>query len=390
MGPRTVLYAHSSADLYGSDRTLYALVTRLDLSRYVPLVLLPEDGPLRHALEEHGVETHVVPLSILHRTWAPGYWLRFWRQLPGSVHKLARELNRRQVSLVHSNTSHVFDGALAARLAGIPHIWHIREPFPSPRPVGILIRHLVQGLSHHVLCVSEAVRRDYFVSGSDGKSVGVLYDGVDLTQFTPEVDGSPVRRELGVSPEAPVVGMAGRIAAWKGHGLFLEMAAQLTAQVPGIHFLVAGDAVTARDRAWKNSLLAQVKQLHLTERVHFIGVRQDMPQVMAALDVLVHPSLIPEPWGMVVLEAMAAGKPVVATGHGGPAEMICHGETGYLVPPHAPDTLAACVRALLSTPEMGRQMGMAGRRRCVAYFGVERTSQLIQDIYDRIIAVSSR
>ncbi|GIV79418.1 MAG: hypothetical protein KatS3mg050_3812 [Litorilinea sp.] len=390
MGPRTVLYVHSSADLYGSDRTLYALVTRLDRSRYIPLVLLPEDGPLRHALEERGVETHVVPLSVLHRTLAPGYWLRFWGQLPGSVRKLTRELNSRQVSLVHSNTSHVFDGALAARMAGIPHLWHIREPFPSLRPIGILIRHLAQSLSQHVLCVSEAVRRDYFPSGGNENSVGVLYDGVDLTQFTPEVDGSPVRRELGLSPDAPVVGMAGRIAAWKGHRLFLEMAARLIVQVPGVHFLVVGDAVTPRDRAWKSTLLAQVKQLDLTERVHFIGVRQDMPQVMAALDVLVHPSLMPEPWGMVVLEAMATGKPVVATGHGGPVEMICHGETGYLVPPHAPDILAACVGALLSTPEMGRQMGLAGRRRCEAYFGVERTSQLIQDIYDRIIAVSSR
>jgi glycosyltransferase involved in cell wall biosynthesis len=383
--PIAILYVHSSAHQYGSDGGLLRMVAGLDRRRFTPFVVVPEAGPLVTELRELGVETYIHPLTILHRTLNPVYWGGQAFNLPRTVGWLAGLIRRKQIRLVHTNTSHVIDGALAARRAGVAHIWHLRELHTGRSRVGRVLSRLIARTSDMVLAMSDASAAAFFPAAPPGLPIHTVYDGIDVGRFCPQNDGSSVRRELGLAPDTPLVGMAGRIAHWKGHALFLQAAAQIVTQQPDVRFLVVGDAVTAGDARLKEELLAQRRLLGLEERVIFAGLRDDMPAVMAALDLFVLPSTQPEPWGFVTLEAMATGKPVIATRQGGPLEMVVDGETGYLVSPHDPAELAHKALALLAAPDKARAMGAAGRLRCVERFSVKQSCMAIMGYYETVL-----
>ena len=154
---------------------------------------------------------------------------------------------------------------------------------------------------------------------------------------------------------------------------------------PDARFLVVGDAVTAGDRRLKDELLDLRMELGLQDRVLFPGRRSDIPNVMAALDIFVLPSTMPEPWGFVTLEAMATAKPVIATKQGGPLEMITDGLTGFLVAPDSPDEMSAKMLYLLNTPDQAAQMGRAARLHCVGNFSIERSCAITTQCYETIL-----
>jgi len=386
MKPIPILYVHGSADLYGSDRLLLQLIASLDRTRFDPIVLVPRDGPLVAALQGVGVDVQVKWLSVLHRTFDPVHWLCFFVRLPCSVEALRRLIKRRGIRLVHSNTSHVYDGALAARAAGVVHVWHIREVHTGLSKIGYPLSRLIYTHSDKVILMSAAVRRAFFSwRPDDDPKLHIVYDGVDITEFNPNNDGAAVRAELGLGLDVPLVGVVGRLAHWKGHRLFLQAVARVRRSFPAAHFLIVGDAVTPGDHRLKEELLQLVRQLELEEVVTFTGVRSDIPRVMAALNILVLPSELPEPWGMVVLEAMATARPVVATRQGGPLEMVVDGETGYLVPPDDPQPMAEAILSLLRSPEQARAMGRAGRDRCEQRFTAERSCQETKLLYEALL-----
>jgi len=384
-GPVSILYVHSSAGIYGSDMNLLYMVGHLDRCRYTPLVLLPTEGPLVERLRGLGVEVLVRPLSVIHRTYAPGFWLRFAVSLYRSSRWMRDLIRARGIRLVHSNTSHVLNGALAARWAGVAHVWHVREMRGAGSPVGRLLEWMLYTLSDRILVMSDAVRCAVFSPPRrDDLRITVVPDGIEVSRFASARDGDEVRAELGVG-RAPLAGVVGRITSWKGHRLFLEAAARVHAQLPEARFLIVGDAVTPGDLQVRQALHRQVARLGLQEVVIFTGVREDIPQVMAALDVLVLPSLQPEPFGLVILEAMAAGRPVIATNHGGPVEVIEDGVTGILVPPTDPEPLAEALLMLLRQPDRARAMGAAGQERCLQLYTAQRMAREVMSHYAALL-----
>jgi len=386
MKPIPILYVHGSAGLYGSDRSLLQLVANLDRERFEPIVLVPENGPLVVALQRLGVDVLVKRLCVLHRTLNPFYWSRFFIWLPWSIRVLRQLIIKRNVQLVHSNTSHIYDGALAARAARVPHVWHIREVHTGLSKIGYLLSRLIYACSDMVLVMSTAVKQAFFSQYHDNDpKIHIVYDGVDIAEFNPHNDGTAVREELGLGHTTPVAGVVGRLAHWKGHRLFLRAAAQVRQSLPAARFLIVGDAVTAGDHHLKEKLVHLARGLGLKDAVIFTGVRSDIPKVMAALDVLVLPSELPEPWGMVVLEAMATARPIVATRQGGPLEMVLNGETGYLVSPDDPRPMAEAILSLLQAPEQARAIGRSGRHRCERYYSVEKSCREIVFLYKTLL-----
>jgi glycosyltransferase involved in cell wall biosynthesis len=349
-------------------------------------VVVPERGPLTDALTQAGVETHILPLAILHRTLSPLYWARTAARFGPTVAKLCALIRREGVRIVHSNTSHVFDGAPAARRCGVPHIWHVREMHSGRSRIGPLLRRIMTAYSDLILVVSRAVEDATFPIRPKRPPIRVLYDGIDVTRFHPGQDGTGVRTELGIGANELVIGMASRIAHWKGHRLFIEAAARVAEQHPTARFLIIGDAVTARDRRLKQELLTLRQEKGLADRMIFAGMRRDMPQVLAALDLFVLPSQLPEPWGLVTLEAMATGKPVIATRQGGPLEMLEDGITGRLTSPDRPEELTQHLLALLDDEEARRRMGEAARLACVTRFSVEQSCAEMMRLYESLLA----
>ena len=389
--PTTILFVHSSDELYGSDLVLLELTRRLDRERFRPLVVIPTDleyqGLLGQALEDAGVPHISVDIPVLRRRYfSAGGLLEFQRRVRAGTKALQDLIEKERVALVHSNTSAVWGGALAARKANIPHLWHVHEIVTNPLPVRKLIAFMVERYSDEVVAISQAVA-DHLLRDQPNiqPRLSIIYDAVDASKFRPDIDASAVRAGWGVESGLVLAGVVGRISAWKGQDFFLEAFARAAPSTPSLRAVIVGDVVPGED--WRlDELKVRAEELGIADRIIWAGYRHDAPEVMAALDMLVLPSIRPEPFGMVVLEAMAAGRPVIATAHGGPLETIIDGKTGYLVSPTQPDDMANALQLLANDPDLCEHQGRNGRARALEEFNFERQINAFENLYEKMIS----
>lgn len=387
--PVRVLYLQSNSEIGGSDVCLLRIVENLDPSRFRAVVALPSRGPLAKAFEERGAKVVVVG-SMLKLTTRRGrlYHLRFLANYPAAVARLVRLIRREQIDLVHTNTLHNLYGCVAARLARRPHVWHVREIVFQSAAVRRLEVFLARRFADRVVAVSRAAA-EMFRSG-DGEyppHLRVMWDAVDLARFNPRNGGGRIRSEQRVSPGAPLVGLVGRLDHCKGVEVFLRAAAMCREEFPEARYLVCGGEVEGQEEVARDAARLAA-ELGLTDAVRFTGWRygpEEMPEVHAALDVLVSASTRPESFGLVLAEAMATGKPVVATNHGGPREVCVKGETALMVPPRDARATADAILALLGDPARARALGGAGRERAERHFDGRRRARELHALYEEVL-----
>ncbi len=389
--PKPILFVHSSNELYGSDVSLLELVRRLDRGRYAPLVVLPNDlpyeGQLGAALTGIGVDNRTVNMAILRRryTTPQGLALLFARLWVGTYH-LVRLARRHHIRLVHSNSSAVLCGAFASAITRIPHIWYVREIVQAPPLVRRTLAHLIAWRSDRVVVNSHAVGAHLIQDAPGVKDrLVVIPPPVDMARFNPKNDGRAVRREWGVADDEVLFGVVGRIHWWKGQDVFLQAAALVAQRLPNARFVIVGDVVPGEEEL-RHRLQEMARRLGLEGKVVWAGYRKDAPQVMAALDVLVLASTSPEPFGRVIIEAMATAKPVIATAHGGPLEIVRDGETGFLVTPRDPQHMAEAMIRLGEDPELRRRMGEAGLERIYGVYTLEKHIVAFEQLYEEVLS----
>jgi glycosyltransferase involved in cell wall biosynthesis len=297
---------------------------------------------------------------------------------------IVRAIRAYDVDLVHFNNSLLSSkaGIIAARLTKKPCVCHVRQ-FHELNPFDTAFGRFVDTFAY----MSSALAESYTTHGiSPAKGVVVL-DGVDLNEFAHDFDVAAVRSEFGWTVQDPIVGVVGRLDWWKGHEYFLEAVAKAAHQIPNLKGLIVGaPQSSARNQAYYQELQSLTRSLGLEDRVVFTGFRSDVPRLMSAMDVVVLPSSNPEPFGLVVIEGMAAGKPVVATAAGGPVDIIEDGISGRLVPCKDARTMAAAIVELLSDPEKARRIGQAARRRVETAFNVDKHVAAIQTLYETILS----
>jgi glycosyltransferase involved in cell wall biosynthesis len=388
--PRVILFVHHSNDLYGADIVLLETVKGLDRSRFSPIVVLPEDcrhpGGLAAELEKIQVPFLFGPLAVMRRKYfRPARILGYGVELTRAVRLLARIIRESKVEIVHSNTLSVSAGAIAARLTRTPHVWHIHEMLVRPVAVRRALHFLAPRMSSTVICISEAVRQHVLKDepAADGK-LAVVHNGLPLENFVQVSDGSSIRREFGIPAGAPLIGMVGRINHWKGQSVFVQAARSVLASFPEANFLAVG-SVFADEVHYLDRLREEVRQAGIEDRFILSDFRRDVSDILAALDVYVHPALLPEPFGLVVIEAMAAAKPVVATAHGGPLEMIEEGVSGHFVPPADPGALAEKICACLADLRASREMGRRAQERAMRMFPLSRYLDRMQGLYEKAL-----
>jgi glycosyltransferase involved in cell wall biosynthesis len=381
--PRRALYIQPNNEIGGSDIALLRLISALDRTRYTPVVALPGEGPLSELLMEAGAELRFVPMRQLRTTPSPSYQARYLAGFVPTVARLRRTIREDRIAFVHTNSLYSLYGAWAAKLTGLKHVWHVREIPPAVPVARAAYARMVSGLSEIVVAVSRACVSGLFGSAPLHK-VMVLDEGLDLSRWHGDVSGARVRADLGLPADAPVVGFIARLDPWKGLDVFLRMARIVTLSAPDTRFLVIGDAPPGFERH-REEMRALADRLGLGARVQFVGWRyrfDAIPEVMAALTLLCHTPIQPEPFGLVVIEAMAVGCPVVAPQAGGPAEIIADGETGLLAPMGDAGAFAERVLQLLTDPGRRTAIAAAARRQVADRFAMDRFAARLAALYD--------
>ncbi len=374
--PVGVLYIANSGKIGGGNKVLMEMALGLDRARFEPSLVVPAAGPMYEWAHDHHVPVAVVTggdwgsrRGLFRRTTSFLALAARWR--PGVVHALAPMCYRA--------------AGVAATIVGAARVCHLE--FPPDE--GELEQSFVAGPDAVVTCyarqiaeVEAEVRRL-----RPSCRLEAIANSVDTARFRPAQLGEQPPTPWPVAVGQRVVLINGHISRVKGHDTFVRAAARIAAAVPDCQFVAMGGDTLGH--GLQGELESMAVALGIRDRLHFIGWRNDVPAVLRAADVVVLPSLV-EGLPLAVLEAMATGRPVVATPVGGTAEAIVDGESGVLVPPQDSDALAAATISLLRDPARAAAMGRAARRRMEEHYSAERFVQSIQTLYDTLLEKSAR
>ncbi len=405
-----VLYIETAPQAGGSTISLFELVRHLDRELLQPAVLLCATNPYAARFSSLGVPVirtalhcslrapyYPAPLArarsstlaarmrampLTRVLWrAGGLAVRTATHTWPQARDIARTIRQSKTDLVHLNDAPALHkaGILGSRLAGVPCVCHVR----SMPPLDALDRTLARFVGHFIF-ISRAVETDQRRRGLGTRPGTVIYNALDLSAYKQLPARETARQRFGLDPCASVVGMLGRIEPWKGHRDLLAALALLAPGHANLRCLIAGKA--DQDSAWyQDELRAQVRDLHLEGVVQFVGYQEDVRHFLAALDVLVHASVEPEPFGRVLIEGMAAGLPIVATNAGGVPEIVTDEGTGLLVPPGQPSVLAGAIGRLIADPTAGQAMGASGHQRARELFAIDRHVAAVLQIYKTVV-----
>lgn len=368
-----ILSVHNSADIYGASRCLLRVMRLFVQDGHEVHVVLPSPGPLQALLVESGIRVHIMPhLAIIDRSQlsSPAGWLAFPFRFASSTFELIALILRYRVDAVHTNTAVLPTAPLAARLTGRRSLWHIREFFSEFPSVWRFFQHYMYLLSTRILTISRAVE-EQFKPGLRSRCT-IVYDGLETDAADCDLEKVQALRALAGNP-TKLVAVVGRIK-WvrKGQEVLIKAAALLADRFPEVKYLVVGSVYPGNEDHLVR-LKALVHASGLDERVIFAGEMEDTRNVYAAADITVAPSIQPEPFGLVVMESMAMGTPVIGSRCGGIPEQIVEGVTGLLFEPGDEAELARALASLLGDEERRRKMGSAGQERFRERFGIETT-----------------
>lgn len=386
--PSRVLYCESSADgtIGGSHYCLLYLLEHLDRSRFDPVVVFYESHKLLPRFQ-------AVAETIVHPQDHPVQWGRSILLAPvaravnfarflGAVWGHIAFLLRHRIDLVHLNNSITRhqDWVLATLVAGIPCIVHERGLSNA-----YTVRDRVYaGLVDLIIPMSAWIRDHMIDRGVPGDNIRVMYDGLDPAKVQVTTPAESVRAAWHVAPTARVIGIVGNIRPWKGQQTVVEAVIAVTKHFPDLVCFFVG-ATTPADEAYLARMKARLAEAGAEQNVRFTGYQPDVSNFINMMEFLVHASIEPEPFGMVVLEGMAQRKAVIGSRAGGPVEMILEGETGYTVPPGDPSALAARMIDLLVDPDRCRRMGLRGYERLINEFTMARYMENIHGTYRAIL-----
>ena len=392
MTARRILFLEASTGgvVGGSLTGILPLIARLDRARFAPSLALFEAKPL----DLNGVPIRVLP-PLPHRYSSPvrprssvARVIGRGKNLASLVTRtrtLAALYRRERPALVYlaNGVRANIDGVIAGRLCGVPVICH-EKGFERLGPVGRFASRWIDACIGMTDEVSEHCRRD----GLRARRLLTIYDGVDTTQFAPG-GGAAIRREFGIPADAPVAGLVGHVQEWKGQHIVVAAIAQARKRYPDLHCLLVG-GMHRRSGDYGRRLQEQIATLGLERAVILAGARSDVPACLDAMDIVLHSSITPEPFGRVMIEGMALGRPVIAPREGGPLAIVVDGQPGLLVPPRDADGMARGLIELLGNNERRAAMGRAARARVEAVFDIRHHVRAMETLFEDLLAARGR
>jgi glycosyltransferase involved in cell wall biosynthesis len=402
-GARTrLLFCEGNIDgtVGGSYYCLLNLIRCLDKSRYEITVVFHFEHDLIPEFREAGARI-VVRRRPDAFTWANvtldrGRVLRFLgpvaiplqsamnfvRQFALPALDAVRIIRRSGAQIVHLNNSisYSHEWMIAARICGARCVVTERAMAARFSASTMIFRFLVDS----IICVSETVRRNMSERGIESRRMVTVYDGIDLRSVRPVADRAAIRAKYGIGPAAPLVVMVGNLKEWKGQRTLIGALDHVKRVVPTVRCLLVGGAGPA-DMAYASSLRRMIQDLALASHVIFTGTQRHTVDFYLASDVVVVPSIVRESFGMVVVEAMACAKPVVASRIGAIPEIIDEGADGLMFVPGDAHDLAGRILDLLADPDRAQRLGQCARDSVTRRFCMAQTSQSVERVYDQLL-----
>ncbi|AME24898.1 MAG: glycosyltransferase family 4 protein [Pseudomonadota bacterium] len=392
-GEPKILFIDQSGQLGGAEICLLPLAVRCTPRSEV---LLLSDGPFRDRLRAEGVTVSVESDARIQGIKKERMKFGTLAALPGILRQVRMIAERaKPFDMVFLNTQKALIlGAFSRALHGKPTVWHVHD-IVSREHFGrlhlTLIKWAVKVGVDHVVANSRASADALIkLTGLPRSAVPVVHNGVDMTRFGDDASQASAvieqrRTALGLPRDAFLVGLFGRFTQWKGQ----HVAIDAIARVPDAHLVLVGDALFG-ETAYAQGLRTQAEALGITDRVHFAGFQHDVASWMKAMDVIVHASTQPEPFGLVIIEAMAAGKPVIASNGGAVPEIVRHGENGMIIEPGDASKLAVAISTLQREPEMAKRIAAQGHADAGQHFSIDRYLQQMTRVLFDIATLASR
>jgi glycosyltransferase involved in cell wall biosynthesis len=367
----------------GAELCLDTTLRHLDRSRYEAHVVFPWDGPMAEAARNLGMPVDLVPLSWWSH-WPTSAW--YYKKLvvgaAPNLARLTRLIRQRKIDLVYTNSIAVHEPAFAARLANVPHVWHCHEVLRSGRPAQgplplWLTKKLIASLAHRIVFESRAARAA-FEDGSVCPKARVVYNSVRTLAQPAAGAAAAFRTALGFDAQHVVIGFIGQFIERKNPDFLFRALARLRDHPDWRAVFVGGGPLRA-------AMAGQVARLGLEARCRLVDFQDDVGHALDAIDVLVLPSR-EESFGLVLVEAGAFAKPVVATRVEGPSEIVADGVTGFLVEKDDDAALAARLEQLCQDEALRRRMGQAGQKRVQETFSPIDNTRRLEAIIDEALA----
>ncbi|MDI6783806.1 MAG: glycosyltransferase family 4 protein [bacterium] len=367
-----ILHLISSSNIGGSPKHTLLLCRELEKLGCHSVIVSPPNGSFATEIKQSGIKWEPVELNSVFR-------LSLYQHLQKIVID-------QQINLIHTHE-------LKADFIGMILAWKTKQPLittihnminkgPLPKwkkAVYIGLTRFIAARQDKIIAVSEAVRKNTIEQLKlPAEKVVTIRNGTKIIDFNESLDTTAVRQELGLNPNQPVIALISRlIPQQKGHRYFLLAAKQVIQQKPETQFLIVGDGI------YRQTLEQMTCKLGLEKNIHFLGWRNDTFDILCSIDICAVPSLW-DPLPRIILEAMVAGKPVVASNVDGIPEAVIDGETGILVPPANETKLAEAFLDLLNNPDKAKQMGIAGRNRVIAEFSSDRHAKEVLSVYHEL------
>ncbi len=367
MPPKRVLHLIDSSEISGGERYLLDLIRHSDPS-FGHIVVLSYDGPFAQQLRNRRIPHVFISMQS--------------RLSIDSICKIRNFMLNEKIDIVHTHSYRCnLYGRLACLWTGIKNIATVHVSLydyvdtpPWLRCVYLLIERLTSFMTSKYICISDAMRDDLHKLGIPKEKTVVIHNGVDLDVFYPHEPDMKLYYDLNIGPNRPIIGTAGRMVTEKGQIYLIDALPHLLHRWPKLRCLFIGGGPLM------DELKSRAAALGLAETCIFPGVRMDIADIYPLMDIFVLPSLR-EPFGLVLLEAMASGVPVIATASGGPVDFIQSGVNGILVPPVDPIQLASQIDSLLSDPVRSKTIAQAGYEKVKNSYCIKETVLNICDVY---------
>lgn len=376
---KNILFIHQSAELYGSDKTLLYLVVNLDKTKFFPIVILPNDGPLKFELEKENVKVIIAPVLKLYRKmFTPSNLLKFVKDYFKGINTIKTIKKEHKIDFIYSNTLAVLLGFFYSFFNKTKHIWHVHEIIESPTIFTKFFRFFLNISTNTVLIHNSIATSNFW--NCNGKNV-VIWNGIATFPEIQNEEKEIIRKTIFNTDKEVIFALVGRISRWKGQMLLLDTFSEIKKTHQNIKLVYIGSAPPNQEH-FLDSLKEKIVEYNLAKSVAIIPFQENINELWQCIDIAVVPSTEPEPFGMVAIEAMMAKKPVIAANHGGLMEIVVHNETGFLVEPNNLNALKEAMEKLIDNSNLRNSLGENGFQRAKLNFSIQNYVSKIEDILE--------